>query len=55
MDAEQSIEKEERILVTPREWARIQELLENPPPMNDKLKALLEEYKTRPANGSREM
>ena len=38
------IESESTIVLTRRESLRLLELIENPPPMNDKLKKLMADY-----------
>lgn len=38
------IESESKIVLTLRESLRILELLENPPPLNEKLKKLIADY-----------
>lgn len=42
--AEKVIESESRIVLTRKESLRILELMENPPPMNEKLKKLMSGY-----------
>lgn len=42
--AERVIENESRILLTRRESLRLLELIENPPPRNEKLKSLMADY-----------
>lgn len=42
--AEKVIESESKIVLTRRESLRILELMENPPPMNEKLKKLMADY-----------
>jgi uncharacterized protein (DUF1778 family) len=42
--AESVIESESTIVLTSRESLRLLELIENPPPMNEKLKKLMADY-----------
>lgn len=50
--AEKLIESESTIALTRRESLRLLELIENPPPMNKKLKALMADYERRKKDGS---
>ena len=50
--AEKVVESEARITLTRRESLRLLELLENPPPWNDKLKKLMADYKERRTDDS---
>lgn len=50
--ADKVIENESSITLTRRESARLLAMIDNPPPMNKKLKALMKEYEGRKVNGS---
>ncbi|MBU0501456.1 MAG: DUF1778 domain-containing protein [Gammaproteobacteria bacterium] len=50
--AERVIESEARICLTRRESLRLLELIENPPPRNEKLKSLMADYEKRRADDS---
>jgi hypothetical protein len=50
--AKTECEDESTIMLTRRESLWLLDKLENPPPMNDKLKALMEEYRSRRKEGS---
>jgi uncharacterized protein (DUF1778 family) len=50
--AEKVIDSEERITLTRRESLRLMELLENPPPRNEKLQKLMAKYKERRSDDS---
>lgn len=50
--AEKVIESESTIVLTRRESLRLLELIENPPPMNKKLKKLMADYERRRIDGS---
>jgi uncharacterized protein (DUF1778 family) len=53
MERAQKIIENESVMVLDRKQAlRLLELMENPPPMNDALKALMTEYEERKVNGS---
>jgi uncharacterized protein (DUF1778 family) len=50
--AEKIIESESVVILSRKEALKLLERMENPPPMNDALKALMTEYEGRKVNGS---